>query len=114
MRGSLQWLAEYVDISMPVEELAHRLTMAGVEVSTIESTGGDWGGISVGEVLSVAPPPNADRLHLATVALGGGESMTVVCGAPNVAAGQKVAFARTGASLIDGPNARPATRPRTT
>jgi phenylalanyl-tRNA synthetase beta chain len=102
MRVSLKWLAEYVDISMPVEELAHRLTMAGVEVSTIESTGGDWDGVSVGEVERVDPHPNADRLRLATVVLGGGESMTVVCGAPNVAAGQKIAFARTGARLIDG------------
>ncbi len=107
MRVSLKWLADYVDIPMAVEELAHRLTMAGVEVSTIESTGGDWDGISVGEVLKVEPHPNADRLRLTTVALGGGESMTVVCGAPNVAAGQKVAFARTGARLIDGHTGEP-------
>jgi phenylalanyl-tRNA synthetase beta chain len=107
MRVSLKWLADYVDIPMAVEELAHRITMAGVEVSAIESTGGDWDGISVGEVQRVEPHPNADRLRLATVALGGGESMTVVCGAPNVAAGQKVAFARTGARLIDGHTGEP-------
>lgn len=102
MRVPLKWLADYVDVSLPTKELAHRLTMAGLAVERIESSGGDWEGISVGLVTAVDPHPNADRLRLTTVELGGGERMTVVCGAPNVAAGQKVAFARTGARLIDG------------
>lgn len=102
MRVSLKWLADYVDLPLPAKELAHRLTMAGSEVDAILSTGGDWDLISVGHVLAVERHPNADRLTLVTADLGGGERMTVVCGAPNVAAGQKVAFARAGARLIDG------------
>ena len=102
MRVSLKWLADYVDLSWPAKELAHRLTMAGNEVDAVLSTGGEWDLISVAHVLGVERHPNADRLTLVTVDLGGGERMTVVCGAPNVAVGQKVAFARTGARLIDG------------
>ena len=103
MRVPLKWLSEYVDVSLSPEELAHRLTMAGLEVETIERTGGAWDEalITVGRVVSVEPHPNADRLRLATVDYGGGEPLTVVCGAPNVAADQKVAFARAGASLVD-------------
>ncbi|MCJ7831661.1 MAG: phenylalanine--tRNA ligase subunit beta, partial [Dehalococcoidia bacterium] len=97
MRVSLRWLAEYVEIDLPPRELAHRLTMAGTAVDSIERIGGDWERISVGLVTKVDPHPNADRLRLTTVDLGGGEQMTVVCGAPNVAAGQKIAFGRVGA-----------------
>jgi len=104
MKVSLKWLADYVDIDMPPKELAHRLTMAGLEVESVESIGGDWQGVSVGLVTRVAPHPNADRLRLATVDLGSGEEMTVVCGAPNVAEGQKIAFARAGARLINPHN----------
>ena len=116
MRVSLKWLADYVDVALPPEELAHRLTMAGLEVETIDRIGGDWDDklITVGLVTAVEPHPNADRLRLATVDLGEGERMTVVCGAPNVEAGQKVAFARDGASLIDGRTGKPtALRPAT-
>jgi phenylalanyl-tRNA synthetase beta chain len=81
--------------------------MAGNEVSEIISTSRDWEKISVALVVDVSPHPNADRLHLATVDLGE-ERITVVCGAPNVASGQKVAFARLGAELIDGHSGQPA------
>jgi len=103
----LKWLRDYVDITLSPQELAHRLTMVGSEVSEIISTSGDWDKISVAQVVDVSPHPNADRLHLATVDLGG-ERITVVCGAPNVAVGQRVAFARLGAELIDGHSGRPA------
>jgi phenylalanyl-tRNA synthetase beta chain len=99
MRVPVSWLKEYVDIDISPGELAHRLTMAGSEVGAMETVGG-WENTVVGEVLAVEPHPQADRLRLATVNLGR-ESLTVVCGAPNVAAGQKVAFARVGAELID-------------
>jgi phenylalanyl-tRNA synthetase beta chain len=102
----LNWLGEYVDINLTPAELARRLTMAGTEVAAILTTGRDWGKIGVAEVVEVSLHPNADRLRLATVDLGG-EQMTVVCGAPNVAAGQKVAFARVGAELIDGHTGEP-------
>ncbi len=109
MRVSLKWLADYVDVSLSPEELAQRLTLAGLEVETIERVGGDWDDklITVGQVAAVEQHPNADRLRLATVDLGDGERMTVVCGAPNVEAGQKIAFARAGASLIDGRTGKP-------
>jgi len=107
VRVPLKWLSEYVDINLPLAELTRRLTMAGTEVNAVETSGGDWEKISVAEVVDVSPHPNADRLRLATVDLGG-EQMTVVCGAPNVAAGQKVAFARVGAELIDGHTGQPA------
>jgi phenylalanyl-tRNA synthetase beta chain len=106
MRVPLKWLSEYVDVSLAPQELANRLTTAGIEAGELISTGGDWDGITVAEVVDVAPHPNADRLVLATVELGG-ERQTVVCGAPNVAAGQKVAFAKAGTRLIDGRTGQP-------
>ena len=99
MKAPLNWLREYVEIALPPRELAQKLTMSGTEVKGIEATGG-WEYITVGEVVTIAPHPSADRLKLATVDLGG-ERLTSVCGAPNVAAGQKVPFARIGAQLID-------------
>jgi phenylalanyl-tRNA synthetase beta chain len=93
MRVPLKWLADYVDLRLPTKELAHRLTMSGNEVGAILSTGGDWDLISVAQVVAVERHPNADRLTLTTVNLGGGERMTWI-GAPNVAAGQKVFAAR--------------------
>jgi phenylalanyl-tRNA synthetase beta chain len=78
--------------------------MAGLEVETIDYIGGAWDEqlVTVGRVLAVEKHPNADRLVLATVDYGGAQPQTVVCGAPNVAPGQKIAFARAGARLIDG------------
>lgn len=106
MRVPLSWLSEYVDITLPVEELARRLTDAGLEVADVVRTG-DWQNVFVGQVVELRPHPNADRLVLATVDLGG-ERQTVVCGAPNVAVGQKVAFAKEGAVLIDPRSHQPA------
>ena len=90
--------------------------MAGIEIGDVEVIGADWEpeSIVVGHVLTVDPHPNADRLKLPTVNIGNGETATVVCGAPNVAAGQKIAFAREGASPVQSalrqggdPQARP-------
>jgi phenylalanyl-tRNA synthetase beta chain len=75
--------------------------MAGLEVEAVEAVGEQWQGVRVARVSGVAPHPNADRLRLATVELPG-ESHTVVCGAPNLVVGQRVAFAQVGARLIDG------------
>ena len=101
MKVSLRWLKEYVDFSLPIEELSERLTMAGLEVGEVEVIGGNWNNIVVGKIIDVNPHPNADRLKLVTVDLGKQHS-TVVCGAPNVAVGNKVAFARVGTQLTDG------------
>ncbi len=101
MKVSVKWLKEYVAISLPLPELAERLAMAGTEVKGMEVIGGKWENIVVGEIVAVKPHPSADRLRLVTVALSS-EQPTVVCGAPNLRLGDKVAFARTGAELIDG------------
>ena len=100
MQIPLSWLREYVDIDLPPHELAHRLTMAGVEVGEVTELGG-WDNCCVGEVLEVSPHPDADSLQLCRVNPGNGEEMEVVCGAPNVAAGQKICFARVGATLYN-------------
>ncbi len=106
MKLPLRWLKDYVNITMAPEALAHRLTLAGLEVGSMERTGGDWQNVYVGHVVAVEPHPNADRLRLATVDLGS-ERQTVVCGAPNVAPGQKIAFAKVGTKLIDGHTGKP-------
>ena len=107
MRVPLSWLKEYVDITLPLEELAERMTLAGLEVASIERVGADWDRdkIFVGEIVEVKPHPNADRLSIAIVNYGHGAPMSVVTGAPNIRVGdrgQKVAFATVGARLIDG------------
>jgi len=102
MKVSLKWLRDYVDPGLPPEEIADRLTMAGLEVKTIHKTGGDWQNVVVALVTEVKQHPNADRLKLTTLDIGG-RSITVVCGAPNVQTGQKVPFASVGAWLKDGP-----------
>jgi len=101
MRVSLKWLEEYVDITLPPADLAQRLTMAGTEVKGWQVIGGKWENIVVGQIIAINPHPSADRLSLATVDLGT-EQQTVVCGAPNLKLGDKVAFAYVGAQLIDG------------
>ena len=106
MRVPLSWLAEYVPLRTPPAELAHRLTIAGLETAYEPGPGGGWANVVVGRVEDVRPHPNADRLRLADVDLGG-ERRTVVCGAPNVAAGQKIAFASVGATLINGKTGEP-------
>jgi phenylalanyl-tRNA synthetase beta chain len=100
MKVPLNWLKDYVDVVLPPAELAERLTLAGFEVAEIITTGGSWDNVVVGQITAVDPHPNADRLRLATVDLGT-ESETVVCGAPNLNVGDKIAFARTGARLTN-------------
>ena len=105
MLVSLKWLRDYVDLpdNLDVEAFAERLTMASAEVEGIERVGGwDRELVTVAEVLTVEPHPNADRLQASRPSsTAPGEPRTVVCGAPNVAAGQRVAFAREGAQLVD-------------
>ena len=96
----ISWLKRYVPVDMPAQELAHRLTMAGLEIDEVREVGADWGRdkVFVGHVMAVDRHPNADRLTVPTVDLGG-ETVQVVCGGPNLAAGQKIAFAHAGAML---------------
>jgi len=107
MKVPLKWLKDYVDINLPSAEIARRLTMAGTETS-LQSLGGEsWQGIVIGEIITVEAHPNADRLRLVTVNLDA-EEQTVVCGAPNLTAGDKIAFASVGTELIDGYNGKKA------
>ena len=99
MKIPLSWLREYVDIDLSSQELAHRLTMAGIEVGEVTVVGG-WTNCVVGHVEKVEPVPDADRLTLCTVNSGDGD-VQVVCGAPNVAAGQRIAYAGIGARLFN-------------
>ncbi len=101
MRLPLSWLREYVDCEADASQLAERLTVAGLEVEEILRPGEAYQGITIGEVLSVEPHPDADTLSLCTVTTGG-EPTRVVCGAPNVAAGQRVPFAPVGSVLPGG------------
>jgi len=101
MKVPLKWLREFVDVKLPPAEVADRLTMAGIEAKGIQIVGGKWDNIVVGQIAAVNPHPDADRLRLPTVDIGTGQP-TVVCGAPNLNIGDKVAFASVGAELIDG------------
>ncbi len=114
MNISLRWLADYVDPGLPPDEVAERLTMAGLEVEEIVTTGPALDGVVVGEVLDVRPHPDADRLQVCDVQLAeGAESVQIVCGAPNVAAGQRVPVATVGTELMlparDGSGLEPVT-----
>jgi len=100
MKVPIKWLKDYVNITMPVPELAKKLTLAGFEVSEIITTGGNWDNVFVGEIKAINPHPNADKLRLAAVNLGDREQ-TVVCGAPNLFVGDKIAFAVAGAKMMD-------------
>jgi phenylalanyl-tRNA synthetase beta chain len=106
MNISYKWLKEYVDFNLTPEEVAEALTSIGLEVGAVEevqSVKGGLKGIVVGQVLTCEEHPNSDHLHVTTVDEGNGqEPVQIVCGAPNVAAGQKVAVATIGAKIYDG------------
>ncbi|MBC8021859.1 MAG: phenylalanine--tRNA ligase subunit beta, partial [Burkholderiales bacterium] len=99
MRVSVQWLKELVELDLAPAALADKLTMGGLEVEEITPVAPDFSGIVVAHVKSVAPHPNADKLRVTEVDAGTGETLQIVCGAPNVAAGQKVPCALVGARL---------------
>ncbi len=100
IRVPLSWLREYVDVTIPVDDLAHRLHMSGTEVKGIERKA--WDKIWVGRVAELAKHPNADKLSLATVDYGEGRRKIVVTGATNLKAGSTVAYGEIGAEYIDG------------
>ena len=99
MRVPLRWLREYVDFDLTPEVLAERLTLLGMEVKGLETWGADWRNVVVGELLSVEKHPRADRLSLTRVTVGSGDVLEIVCGATNIAAGQRVPVALPGAVL---------------
>ena len=103
MRVPLFWLHDYCDPGIPIAELEHQLTMTGTKVEAVHGHGvGALEHFLVGRVLTAERHPDADRLTVCTVDVGTGDERTIVCGAPNVAAGQIVAVAEPGAVMPDG------------
>ena len=105
MNISYNWLKEYVDFDMTPEEVSAALTSMGLEtdgVEEVQTIKGGLEGLVIGEVLTCVDHPDSDHLHITTVNLGDGNPVQIVCGAPNVAAGQKVVVATIGTKLYDG------------
>lgn len=99
MKCSESWLREWVNPNLTREELANALTMAGLEVEELAPVAETFTGVVIGQVLTVGPHPDSDRLQVCTVTIGKPSPLTIVCGAPNVAAGMKVAVAAVDAVL---------------
>lgn len=107
MNISYNWLKEYVDFDLTPEEVSAALTSIGLEtdgVEEVQTIKGGLEGLVIGEVLTCVDHPDSDHLHITTVNLGDGNPTQIVCGAPNVAAGQKVVVATIGTKLYDGDN----------
>src|SRR5882672_1240884 len=99
MKISYDWLKQYIDLPESAEEIGKVLTSTGLEVENLEpfeTVRGGLKGLVIGEILTCVKHPNADKLSLTTVDVGSGKSLSIVCGAPNVAAGQKVVVALPG------------------
>lgn len=99
MLVSYNWLKDYVNLDLSAAELADKITKSGIEVEIVESLNKGITGVVVGLVLECVQHPNADKLRVCKVDLGEEEPVQIVCGAPNVAAGQKVPVAKVGAVL---------------
>lgn len=99
MKILYSWLKDFIDVDLAPEELAKKLTDLGIEVASMETTGADFEGVHVAQIIKIEDHPNSDHLHLVTLDKGNGVTQRVVCGAPNVAVGQKVPLANVGARL---------------
>jgi phenylalanyl-tRNA synthetase beta chain len=107
MKISYSWLKEYIDVNLSPEEMSNILTDIGLEVESlekVEAVKGGLKGVIIGEVLTCEKHPDADKLSITTVNIGNPEPLNIVCGAPNVAAGQKVAVATVGTTLYFNDN----------
>lgn len=102
MKVPMKWLKEYVDINMPAEEYASKMVMTGTAVEGVEKTGEQFEKVVAGKVLSCVDHPNSDHLHVCMVDVGEAEPLQIVCGAPNVHEGMRVAVALDGARLPGG------------
>ncbi len=107
MQFSENWLRSLVDPKMNSDELAHLLTMSGLEVEEVEAVAPPFSNVVVAEVVEVAKHPNADRLNVCQVDVGTGTLLNIVCGAPNVRAGMKAICAKAGAVLPPGADGKP-------
>ena len=99
MKILYSWLKDFIDVDLTPQELSKKLTDLGIEVASVETTGADFEGVFVAQIIKIEDHPNSDHLHLVTLDKGNGVTQRVVCGAPNVAVGQKVPLARVGARL---------------
>src|SRR5512144_1352831 len=102
MKFSERWLRTLVDPPLDTAALCDALTMAGLEVAEVSRAAPPFTGVVVGEITRVAPHPDADRLRVCTVNVGAAQPLTIVCGAPNAAAGMRVPCALAGAVLPGG------------
>ncbi|WP_293751878.1 phenylalanine--tRNA ligase subunit beta [uncultured Paraglaciecola sp.] len=99
MKFSEKWLREWVNPSISTDELSEQLSMAGLEVDGVEAVAGEFSGVVVGEVVECGQHPDADKLQVTKINVGGNELLDIVCGAPNCRQGIKVAVAKVGAVL---------------
>lgn len=102
MKFSINWLKEYVEVKLTPQELSDRLTMASLEVDSIEESYAFMDTVVLGRITEAVKHPNADKLQLCKVDIGSGELQDVVCGAPNAKAGMQVAMAKVGTTLPNG------------
>jgi phenylalanyl-tRNA synthetase beta chain len=102
MKISEQWLREWVTVRLDAKALAERLTLAGIEVAAVTPVAAPLENVVVGEILSIAPHPQAERLRVCQVNVGRKSPLAIVCGAANAAAGLKVPAALEGALLPNG------------
>ena len=102
MKVPLSWLRELVDITLPLDELVHRLNMSGTEVEDIVEVGKEWEGIAIATVVALDPHPNADALYVTKLDVGNRGTVTVVSGATNLYVGAQVPYIRPGGRLPGG------------
>src|SRR3954464_1976576 len=102
MRVPLSWLTDFVPLAAEPRAIAEALDRLGLEVEGLDAPGEEITGVRVARILEVRPHPNADKLQLCDIEFGAPDGTTVVCGAPNVAAGMVVAYAPSGATLPGG------------
>src|SRR5690606_25602289 len=102
MKFPENWLRELVPLDASREELIHRLTMSGLEVEEVTPLGEGLEGIVVAEIVECVAHPDADRLRVCQVDAGGGERLTIVCGAPNARVGLKAPLAKVGSAMPGG------------
>ena len=102
MKVSLNWLKEFVDIDLGVDDLAHRLTMLGLEIEAVERPGAEISKVVIGKILEIKPHPDADKLVVCQTDVGQADPLQIVCGAKNMKAGDIVPTAVIGATLPGG------------
>ncbi|MCH8204419.1 MAG: phenylalanine--tRNA ligase subunit beta, partial [Candidatus Hydrogenedentes bacterium] len=102
MKIPLNWLKEYIDLDVGVDELCEKMTMLGLEIESVERPGADIQQVVVGEILSIEPHPGADKLVVCKTNVGADEPVQIVCGASNMKVGDKVPTALVGGTLPGG------------